>query len=57
MDIGAGGEQCVHCREVIHSSKCVHYRGFPWGCLGLLCVLCTSNKHPSLNCSLLRKPL
>ena len=20
--IGAGGEQCVHCREVVHSSKC-----------------------------------
>ena len=22
MDIGAGGEQFVHCREVVHSSEC-----------------------------------
>ena len=21
-NIGVGGEQCVHCREVVHSSEC-----------------------------------
>ena len=26
-NIQAGGEQCVHCREVVHSSECPLFRG------------------------------